>query len=100
MAELAKSGPCRQPSSLRLSTCLAKRCKKGFGFAIEVAPVKLSPSQVCKVKSAKPGEREESSGLERKAWAAGEAEPGKVRQVLNIVNSLVHFNENLETLNA
>ena len=66
----------------------AKGCKKGFGFAIEVAPVKLCPSQVCKVKCAKTSEREESSGLERKAWAAGEAEPGKVGQVLKIVNSL------------
>ena len=60
-----------------------------LGFAIEVAPVKLCPSQVCKVKSAKTGEREESSGLERKAWAAGEAEPGEVGQVLKIVNSLL-----------
>ena len=67
----------------------AKGCKKGFGFAIEVAPVKLCPSQVCKVKSSKTSEREESSGLERKAWATREAEPGKVRQVLNIVNSLL-----------
>ena len=67
----------------------AKGCKKGFGFAIEVAPVKLCPSQVCKVKSAKTSEREESSGLERKAWAAGKAEPGEVGQVLNIVNSLL-----------
>ena len=55
----------------------------------KVAPVKLCPSQVCKVKSAKPSEREETSRLERKAWAAGEAEPGKVGQVLNIVNSLL-----------
>ena len=67
----------------------AKGCKKGFGFAIEVAPVKLCPSQVCEVKSAKTSEREESSGLERKAWAAGEAEPGEVGQVLEIVNSLL-----------
>ena len=43
-----------------------------FLFAIEVAPVKLCPSQVCEVKSAKPSEREESSGLERKARAARE----------------------------
>ena len=71
-----------------------------FGFAIEVAPVKLCPSQVCKVKSSKTSEREESSGLERKARAAREAEPGKVGQVLKIVNSLVHFDENLETWNA
>ena len=44
-----------------------------FGFAIEVAPVKLGPSQVRKVKSSKTGEREESSRLERKARAAREA---------------------------
>ena len=55
----------------------------------KVAPVKLCPSQVCKVKSAKTSEREESSGLERKAWAAREAEPGEVGQVLKIVNSLI-----------
>ena len=67
----------------------AKGCKKGFGSAIEVAPVKLCPSQVCEVKSSKTSEREESSGLERKAWAAGEAEPGEVGQVLKIVNSLL-----------
>ena len=60
-----------------------------LGFAIEVAPVKLCPSQVCKVKSAKTSEREESSGLERKAWAAREAEPCEVGQVLKIVNSLL-----------
>ena len=43
-----------------------------FGFAKEVAPVKLCPSQVCKVKSGKTSEREESSRLERKARAARE----------------------------
>ena len=52
------------------------------------------------MKSSKTSEREESSGLERKARAAGEAEPGKVGQVLKIVNSLVHFNESLKTWNA
>ena len=52
------------------------------------------------MKSAKTSEREESSRLERKAWAAREAQPGEVGQVLKIVNSLVHFNENLETWNA
>ena len=41
-------------------------------------PIKLCPSKVGQVNSAKASERKEGSGLKREAWGAREAQPGKV----------------------
>ena len=44
VAELAKSGPCRQPSSLRLSTCLAKRCPHCCRWSLSICQQKIIAS--------------------------------------------------------
>ena len=44
VAELAKSGPCRQPSSLRLSTCLAKRCPHCCRWSLSICQQKIFAS--------------------------------------------------------
>lgn len=45
-------------------------------------PVKSCPSEVCQVNGAKASERQEGSGLKGEAWRSREAQPGKVREVL------------------
>ena len=49
VAELAKSGPCRQPSSLRLSTCLAKRCPHCCRWSLPICQQKIIASGNCKI---------------------------------------------------
>ena len=41
-------------------------------------PIKLCPSKVGQVNSAKASKGKEGSGLKREAWGAREAQPGKV----------------------
>ena len=52
------------------------------GESREGKPVKSCPSEVCQVNSAKASERQEGSGLKGEAWRSREAQPGKVREVL------------------
>ena len=52
------------------------------GESREGKPVKSCPSKVCQVNSAKASERQEGSGLKGEAWRSREAQPGKVREVL------------------
>ena len=55
VAELAKSGPCRQPTSLRLSTCLAKRCPHCCRWSLSsVCQQKIFASQATPQKQSAP----------------------------------------------